>query len=82
MMILPQFISRTLLSLAVCVSTFSAPRAFALAENQPVGTPGSHTVRTQLTCVASKLLLGEVAVGQTSDKLMTITNSGGNRRRV
>jgi len=81
-MTLPQWICRTLLSLAVCVSTFFAPRAFALAENQPEGTPGSHTVRTQLTCVASKLLLGEVAVGQASDKLMTITNSGGTRLTV
>ena len=81
-MILPQCISRTLFCLAVCVSTFFAPRALALAENQPEGRPGSHPARTQLTCVASKLLLGEVAVGQTSDKLMTITNSGGTRLTV
>ena len=63
------------MSLAVFVPTFFAP--CALAENQPVGTPASHTERTQLTCVASNLLLGEVAVGQTTDKLMTITNGAG-----
>jgi hypothetical protein len=81
-MTLPQWICRTLLSLAVFVSTFFALRAFALAENQPVSTPESHTARTQLTCVASKLLLGDVTVGQTTDKLMTITNSGGTRVTV
>ena len=82
MIILPRCITRTLLSLVVCVSTFIAPRALALAEKQPVGTPGSQTSRTQLSCVATKLQLGEVAVGQTSDKLMTITNSGGTRLTV
>jgi hypothetical protein len=82
MIILPRCITRTLLSLAVYVSTFFAPRALALAENQPVGTPGSQTSRTQLSCVSTKLQLGEVTVGQTSDKLITITNSGGTRLLV
>jgi hypothetical protein len=59
----------------VCVSVF-APTGLALAENRSVGTPSSHAARTQLTCVATKLQLGEVAVGQTRDKLIAITNSG------
>lgn len=59
----------------VCVSVF-APAGLGLAENLPVGTTSSHTARTQLTCVATKLQLGEVAVGQTRDGLETITNSG------
>src|SRR5271163_2620536 len=59
----------------VCVSVF-APSDLALAENQPVSTPSSHTARTQLTCVTTNLELGEVAVGQTRDRLLTITNSG------
>jgi hypothetical protein len=59
----------------VCVSVF-APPGLALAENQPVGTPSSHAAKTQLTCVATTLQLGEVAVGQTRDTFMTITNSG------
>jgi Abnormal spindle-like microcephaly-assoc'd, ASPM-SPD-2-Hydin len=79
MLFLPQCISRTLFSLAVCVSTIFAPRALALAENQPVGAPVSHTARTQLRCAVTRLQLGEVAVGQTGDKLMTITNSGRTR---
>jgi Abnormal spindle-like microcephaly-assoc'd, ASPM-SPD-2-Hydin len=58
----------------VFVSAFAPPR-LALAENQP-GTPSFHTARTQLTCVATKLQLGEVAVGQTHDRFITITNSG------
>jgi hypothetical protein len=60
----------------VCVLVF-APAGLVLAENQLVGTPRSHTARTQLTCVATKLELGEVAVGQTSERLITITNTGG-----
>jgi hypothetical protein len=59
----------------VCVSVFALP-GIALAENQPVATPSSATARTQLTCAATKLELGEVAVGQTRDRLITITNSG------
>ena len=62
----------------VFVSVF-APAGLALAEDQPVGTPSSHTAQTQLTCVATKLELGEVAVGQTRDRLITITNSGTTR---
>ena len=62
----------------VFVSVF-APAGLALAENQPVGTSSSATARTQLTCVATKLQLGEVAVGQTRDRLITITNSGTTR---
>ena len=42
-------------------------------------TPRSHTAKTQLTCPATKLQLGEVAVGQTRDSLITITNSGTTR---
>jgi hypothetical protein len=48
--------------------------------NQPVGTPGSHAARTQLTSVTSKLQLGEVTVGQASDKFLTMTN--GSRTRL
>jgi len=59
----------------ICVSVF-APPELALAENQPAGTSSSATARTQLTCAATKLELGEVAVGQTRDRLITITNSG------
>lgn len=59
----------------ICVSVF-ALAGLALAENQPVGIPSSATARTQLTCAATKLELGEVAVGQTRDSLITITNSG------
>jgi hypothetical protein len=62
----------------VCVSVF-APAEFALADDQLVGTPSSHTARTQLICAATKLELGEVAVGQTRDRLITITNSGRTR---
>jgi hypothetical protein len=58
----------------VCVSVF-ARAGLALAENQP-GTPSSATARTQLTCAATKLELGEVAVGRTRDRFITITNSG------
>jgi Abnormal spindle-like microcephaly-assoc'd, ASPM-SPD-2-Hydin len=65
----------------VCVPVF-APPGLALAENQPVGTPRSHTARTQLTCVVTNLQLGEVAVGQTRDRLITITNSGRTRLMV
>jgi hypothetical protein len=56
-----------------------APTGLARVENQPAGTPSSHTARTQLTCAASKLELGEVAVGQTRDRLIAITNSGTTR---
>jgi hypothetical protein len=59
----------------VCVSVF-APPGLALAENHATGTPSSATARTQLTCVATKLQLGEVAVGQTRDRFITITNGG------
>jgi hypothetical protein len=59
----------------VFVSVF-ASAGLALAENQPAGTPSSHTARTQLTCVTRNLELGEVAVGQTRDRLLTITNTG------
>ena len=62
----------------VFVSVF-APAGLALAENRPVGTSSSASVRTQLTCAATKLELGEVAVGQTSERLITITNSGTTR---
>ena len=59
----------------VCVSVF-APPELALAENHATGTPSSATARTQLTCTATKLELGEVVVGQTRDRFITITNSG------
>jgi hypothetical protein len=59
----------------VCVSVF-APAGLVLAENQFVGTPRSDTARTRLTCVTTNLELGEVAVGRTRDRLLTITNSG------
>jgi len=76
MMLLPQCNSRALLCLAFCITTICSLWAIALAENQPVQTPGSHAAQTQLTCGTTKLQLGDVAVGQTSDKLMAITNSG------
>ena len=62
----------------VCVSIFALPD-ISLAENQPVATPSSATARTQLTCAATKLELGEVAVGQTRDRFITITNGGRTR---
>jgi hypothetical protein len=62
----------------VCVSVFAPPR-LALAGDRLAGPPHSHAAKTQLTCPATKLQLGEVAVGQTRDSLMTITNSGTTR---
>lgn len=62
------------MSLTVCVLTLFATQTFA--GNQPTGTTNSRTAQTQLTCAVTKLLLGEVVIGQTSDQLMTITNSG------
>jgi hypothetical protein len=76
-MFLPQFTSWTFFSLAICVSTIFSPVPLALAGDQPVAAPGSHAVRAQLICVPTKLQLGQVAVGQAGDRLMTITNSGG-----
>jgi hypothetical protein len=76
MLLLPQCNSRALLCLALCITNICSLQAIALTENQPVGTPGSHAARIQLTSVTTNLQLGEVAVGQTSDRLMTITNSG------
>jgi len=76
-MFLPQFTWRTFFSLAICVSTIFSPPPLALAGDKPVAAPGSHAVRAQLICVSAKLQLGQVAVGQTGDRLMTITNSGG-----
>jgi hypothetical protein len=74
MSFLPRITYWIFVSLAF-VSVF-APPELALAENQPVGTPSSATARTQLTCAATKLELGEVVVGQTRDRFITITNSG------
>jgi hypothetical protein len=68
--------SRAFLCLALCITTICSLQAIALTENQPIGTPGSHAARTQLTSVTTKLQLGDVAVGQSSDKLMTISNRG------
>jgi hypothetical protein len=79
MSFLPQFASRTLFSLIICVAAHAALPELTLAQNRPLETPRPHLARIQLTCVDTKLQLGEVAVGQTSDKLMTITNSGGTR---
>jgi hypothetical protein len=76
-MFLPQFTSWTFFSLAICVSTIFSPVPLALAGDQPVAAPGSHAVRAQLICVSTRLQLGQVAVGQAGDKLVTITNSGG-----
>jgi hypothetical protein len=73
-MLLPQCIFRALFCLAVCITTLHVPPA--LAENQPVGAAGSHDARAKLTSVSTKLQLGEVSVGQASDRLVTITNSG------
>src|SRR5580704_10120152 len=74
MSFLPRITYWIFVSLAF-VSVF-APPELALAENQPVGTSSSATARTQLTCAATKLELGEVVVGQTRDRFITITNSG------
>jgi hypothetical protein len=76
MLLLPQCNFRALFSLAVCITTICSLRAIAVAQNQPVRTPSSHVVRSRLTCVTTKLQLGDIAVGQTSNKLATITNSG------
>ncbi len=76
MLLLPQCNFRALFCLATCITTICSLRAIALAENRPVETPGSHAAQTQLTCAIAKLQFGDVAVGHTSDKLVTITNSG------
>src|SRR5580692_8110669 len=77
MSFLPRLTCWILVSL-ICVSV-SAPSELALAENQSARTPTSRTARAQLTCVATELHLGEVAVGQRRDRLITITNSGRTR---
>jgi hypothetical protein len=51
-------------------------RAMALAENQSVQSAGSDSAQTQLICATTKLQFSDVAVGHTSDKLVTITNRG------
>jgi Abnormal spindle-like microcephaly-assoc'd, ASPM-SPD-2-Hydin len=50
--------------------------AIAFAENQPIQTVGSNSAQTQLTCGTTKLQFGDVTVGQSGDRLMTITNRG------
>jgi Abnormal spindle-like microcephaly-assoc'd, ASPM-SPD-2-Hydin len=75
-LLLPQCNPRALFSLAFYITTICSLRAVATAENQPV-PPTSHAARPQLTCVSRKLQLGDVAVGQKSEKVMTITNRGG-----
>jgi Abnormal spindle-like microcephaly-assoc'd, ASPM-SPD-2-Hydin len=76
MSLFPQFACPTLFSLLVGVSTLFALPGLMRAENQSLSKSDSHIHRGQLTCVATTLQLGEVAVGRTSDKLTTITNSG------
>jgi hypothetical protein len=76
MSFLPQFACRRLFSLVVGASILFALPRITLAENGAVSKSDSPIQRGQLTCVAPKLQLGEVVVGQTSDKLTTITNSG------
>jgi Abnormal spindle-like microcephaly-assoc'd, ASPM-SPD-2-Hydin len=76
MLLLPQCNFRALLCLAICITTICPLRAIALAEKQPVQTPGPDGAQTQLTCATGKIQFGDIAVGQTSDKLVTIINSG------
>jgi hypothetical protein len=77
MLLLPQCNARAFLRLTFCMTVLCILPALAPAENQPVRSSGSHAARTQLTCVTTKLQLGEVAVGQTSHKPISITNNGG-----
>jgi Abnormal spindle-like microcephaly-assoc'd, ASPM-SPD-2-Hydin len=74
MLLFPQFTGRASLSLSLClIAIFSSP-TLALAENNSAARPGAHAEQTQLTRANTKLRFGEVVVGQTSDKLTTITN--------
>ena len=67
---------RTVFSLVASITIICSLRAIALAQNQPTMISRSNIARTQLTCVTTKLQLGDIAVGQTSNKLLTITNHG------
>jgi hypothetical protein len=80
-MFLPQLVSRTLFSLALCI-TILLPSllpsiTIAEAENIPASQSGSHSATNQqLICDVAGLQVGEVIVGQASSKLVTITNRG------
>ena len=80
-MFLPQLVSRTLFSLALCI-TILLPSllpsiTIAEAENIPTSESGSHSgSNQQLICNVAALQVGEVLVGQASRKLVTITNRG------
>jgi hypothetical protein len=76
-MFLPQLMSRTLFSWALCIAIFLPSITIAEAENIPPSQSGSHSASNQqLICNVAGLQVGEVAVGQASSKLVTITNSG------
>jgi Abnormal spindle-like microcephaly-assoc'd, ASPM-SPD-2-Hydin len=79
MLFLPRRSARALFSLAICITAIFSQPAIALSETQAVRTPSSPAARVQLTCVATNLQLGEVAVGNTTAKFTTITNRGGTR---
>src|SRR5580700_8307259 len=80
-MFLPQLVSRTLFSLALCI-TILLPSllpsiTIAEAENIRASQSGSHSASNQqLICDVARLQAGEVVVGQASSKLVTITNRG------
>ena len=75
-MFLPQLVSRTLFSLALCIAIFLPSITIAEAENIPTSQLDSHSASKQLICDVAGLQIGEVVVGQASSKLVTITNRG------
>ena len=76
-MFLPQLVSRTLFSLALCIAIFLPSITIAEAENIPTSQLDSHSASNQqLICDVAGLQIGEVVVGQASSKLVTITNRG------
>jgi hypothetical protein len=75
-MFLPQLMSRTLFSLVLCTIVLPSI-TIAEAENISANRSGSHSASNQqLICDVAGLQIGEVVVGQTSSKLVTITNRG------
>jgi hypothetical protein len=76
MLFFPQCNFRAIFSFALCIPPICSLAVIAHGETPPVTAPSSHIARSQLACVTASLQLGDVAVGQTSSKLATITNIG------
>ena len=76
-MSLPQLMSRTLFSWALCIAIFLPSITITEAENLPTSQSSSQSASNQqLICDVAGLQVGEVVVGQASSKLVTITNRG------